>query len=245
MQDDGYQTLIYRIHSALTNVASLSVTIEHEKDIVLANRCIRKLMKDYNTTHPLLPETTAKEKRVTRVHWQQPFHLKREVQYLYDNEVEKTVLLVDEAHSIYVDKYGNRHTIAHEDRGDYERLTLCRGRTYRGFELTMASMELLYMYQLNPIELLWTVTFEALREETFLGRPALRCRTYPVCAGFPKWSAPKEDLFAMGDYQELVVDEATGILLERRTVIDGLVADAERVTSIEVNRRIDAAELQL
>jgi hypothetical protein len=123
----------------------------------------------------------------------------------------------------------------HEMAQHNAHLRLCEDRTYKGFNANLATDELWRDYQLFPTPLLYTADIGPSQQIKHKGRDAIRFTSTDICTVFMTHSQPSEDIFAIGDYQNHILDLETGILLDRQIIVDDAVADREYVTDITVN----------
>jgi hypothetical protein len=235
IDDKLTRKVVYRLFTSLKDIQTLHVSTERTGDQNLYRQCMNKFIKDYDSS---LPELTVFAKhRIRKVFWKSPVYFRQDMTSSYDTKTEDSQLVIND--SFYQSK--NSTDVYHysaEEIKQGKHLHLCENQKYLGFQSSLAALELLDDYQLNPRKMLWGTTLEAMSQETFLQREAIRFRTQAICTSFLGFT-PVEDIYVFGDYQEHLVDVETGILLERRIIIDNKTADLEKVTEIQVNTEID------
>ncbi len=180
--------------------------------------------------------TSTPLRRVRHIEWQHPHDLSYREEEHYDDVIRGFTLTIDRTRRKYVNIYGDERTDdINSDLDEMKVLAQCSG-IERGLAPTLATMRLLEELPLYPMQVLWANHIEALGKETYLNRDAIRIHGHPVCPAFMRGGFTY-DIVQVGDYQSMLVDMETGILLERQIIIDGLVAESEYISSISVDKQ--------
>lgn len=232
--------VVYRLYRPLKGVRSLAVEFETRRDLDIFNAALAKFSKIFGS--PLQQLSNTPVKTIDRFFWQPIYNFRHEEITIHAADAFAAHYVVNrDSNSFFSERSNTYRKTANAQLREIKRLIRCPNGNGWGFAPTLATLKLLENTKLNTLRILGAMEVYAEGETTYLERRAFKARCYPRCVVFANVDYGDVDLYYLGDFQDMVIDAETGMVLERKVILDGLVAEEAKVTYLEVDGRLDPA----